>query len=233
MSSDRHLANDDEVDRVERTYERYASSPRKRRKWDSANAGNAKIRSELLVALRTEIGDRLDTGELLDIGCGSGWLLAELSDLGVDSVRLSGIDLLDARVDAARAAVPEARIGRGDARERRFADSTFDVVTMICLLSSLGGEESIGEALAEALRVLSPGGVLLCYEPRVANPLNRDTRLVSDRILRRNLGTGYRARPLTVLPPLARLLEPRIRGSYERLARVRPLLTHRLISRPR
>jgi ubiquinone/menaquinone biosynthesis C-methylase UbiE len=222
--------SEDDTGRVRREYEGYARSPGKRRKWDRANSGNVRIRAELFGRLRKEIGDRLETGSLLDVGCGTGWFLGELARHGTDPSRLHGVDLLDARVSAARGSVPGARIEAGDARDLASEDDTFDVVTMICLLSSLGGEDAVEAALAEALRVLRPGGLLTAYEPRRPNPLNRNTHLISDRTLQRALGSGYRTTALTVLPPLTRVIEPAIGGSYERLARISPLLTHRLIT---
>jgi ubiquinone/menaquinone biosynthesis C-methylase UbiE len=225
------LAHSEETERVERAYEGYSGSPRKRRKWDAANAGNAAIRRELVDLLIGEVGTRLDKGRFLDVGCGTGWWLAELAARGVDPSRLAGIDLLDQRVVATRQAVAKARIERADARHLPFDQGSFEVLTMVTLLSSIGDEEAIRAALRDALRVLSPGGLLLVYEPRIANPLNRNTRLVSRRILREALGPGFSATPLTVLPPLARALEPRIPGSYQRLRRSRPLLTHRLVTR--
>ena len=106
--------------------------------------------------------------------------MRELVEAGVQPERLSGIDIQPERVAAARQAVPGAEIAVGDARHLRFPDGGFAVVLQLTLLSSLGSPGAIREALGEGMRVLAPGGLLLIYEPRVPNPLNRHTLLIRD-----------------------------------------------------
>jgi hypothetical protein len=80
------------------------------------------------------------------------------------------------------------------------------------------------------MRVLAPGGLLLAYEPRLPNPLNRHTLLLRDEDLD---AAGVRPREqlsLTVLPALARRLGQRTQSLYPRLARLPFLRTHRLIT---
>lgn len=170
------------------------------------------------------------TGSILDAGCGTGWLLRALVEAGVRPERLHGIDVQPERVAAARRAVPGAEIDAGDARHLPFPDESFTVVLQLTLLSSLGSHSAIREALGEGMRILAPGGLLLVYEPRVPNPLNRHTLMVRDSDLD---AAGIRSREqvsLTVLPALARRLGDRTQARYERLARLRALRTHRLIS---
>jgi ubiquinone/menaquinone biosynthesis C-methylase UbiE len=219
-----------EADRLGRIYERYRRSPRKRRAWDADNPGNRAIRRELLECFRAEIGDRLEAGRLLDVGCGTGWLLAELAREGNDPERLHGVELIETRLAAARRAAPAADIRRADARRLPYEKDSFEVVAMFTVLSSLPSSGAVRSAVAEARRVLVPGGMLLIYESRVPNPLNRATRLLRTRDLNIALGPGWRQRPLTVVPALARRLGSRTELLYRRLAKVRPLLTGRLIS---
>jgi ubiquinone/menaquinone biosynthesis C-methylase UbiE len=220
----------DERQRVGEAYERYEGSGRMRRKWSADNPGNMAIRAALTAKLLDAIGDRLAVGDALDLGCGTGWWLRTLAESGIAPQRLHGAEILAARAAAARKAVPGADIREADARALPFDDHYFDAVTMICLLSSLGDREGILRALGEARRVLRRGGLLLVYEPRVPNPLNRGTRFVSRRVLREALGPGFSSEPLTVLPPLVRAMERAIPGSYRRLAQIGPLLTHRLVA---
>lgn len=219
-----------EADRLGRIYERYQRSSRKRRAWDAQNPGNRAIRRELLECFRAEIGDRLEAGRLLDVGCGGGWLLAELAREGLDPERLHGVELIETRLAAARRALPAADIRPADARRLPYEMDSFEVVAMFTVLSSLPGSDAVRGAVAEARRVLLPGGKLLIYESRVANPLNRATRLVTSRDLSAALGSDWRQRRLTVLPPLARRLGRHTPRLYPRLAKLRLLLTSRLIS---
>jgi ubiquinone/menaquinone biosynthesis C-methylase UbiE len=220
----------DAADRLERTYGRYQRSRRRRRAWAADNPGNRAIRAELLELFHSEVGDRLAAGQLLDVGCGAGWLLIEVARSGVAQERLHGVELIESRIAAARRALPCADVRRADARHLPFESGAFDVVTMFTVLSSLPDARSVQNALGEARRVLTPGGVLLVYEPRRPNPLNRATRVVSPRQLDASLGSGWREIPLTVVPVVARRLGPLTEWLYPRLRRVQPLLTHRLVA---
>src|SRR5262245_44006100 len=216
--------------RLARIYSRYAASARKRRAWAGDNPGNAAIRAELLSRIEELAARELEgAGEILDLGCGTGWCLRALADAGVTPARLFGLDLLPERVAAAEANVLGARVVVGNARRLPFEDGRFSLVLMLTLISSLGSVLAVREALGEARRTLAPGGLLLCYEPRFANPLNRETRLIRDRDL---AAGGVEPRPqitLPVIPWLARRLGGKTKRRYERLARVGVLRTHRLI----
>ena len=217
--------------RTEEVYSRYSRSPRKRRAWAADNPGNAAIRRELLTELlRLAAAELRGPGRILDLGCGTGWWLRSLTEAGVDPARLWGIDEQPARVEAARRAVPGARIEAGDARALELEDDGFALVLLFTVLSSLPTSEAIEAALAEAMRVLAPGGMLLIYEPRVTNPFNRHTRRLRDGELDAAGLVPREQLSLTLLPPLARRLGARTEARYERLAGVPELRTHRLIS---
>jgi SAM-dependent methyltransferase len=201
--------------RVEAAYAGYRSSARKRRAWDARNPGNAAIRDELAAAVLAAVDLQ---GDVLDAGCGTGWWLRRLRDEGVPAERLHGIELQPERVDAA--AATGAAVAAGDVRALAYEDGRFGAVFLFTVLSSLAGRDDVVRAVAEARRVLAPGGALVVWEPRVPNPLNRHTRLVRPR----DLGPGVRRRTLTPLPWLVRRL-PR---SFPVAAALPPLRTHRL-----
>ena len=216
---------------VKRVYSGYARSRRKRRAWAADNPGNAAIRGELLAHLLRLAGPEIaGDGPILDAGCGNGWWLRSLVEAGVEPGRLYGIDIQPERVAAARETVPGAEIAVGDARHARFPDKTFAVVLQLTLLSSLGSHRAIREALGEGIRVLAPGGVLLIYEPRVPNPLNRHTLLIRNSDLAAAGVTPTEQVSLTVVPALARRLGGRTQAGYERLSGLPFLRTHRLVA---
>jgi ubiquinone/menaquinone biosynthesis C-methylase UbiE len=165
---------------------------------------------------------------VLEVGCGSAWFLQALVERGAEPGRLQGVDLLERRIADARHRLPDSRFEVADARRLPLAERSFDVVLMLTVLSSLPDPGSVAAALVEAKRVLAPGGMLLVYEPRVPNPLNRHTVFISRRMLSSALGDDPEELRLTVLPPLARRLGRRTDRLYPRLARIGPLLTHRL-----
>lgn len=170
--------------------------------------------------------DRLG-GEVLDVGCGGGWLLEALAQRDGGPTRLCGVDALKARVEAASNRVPTADVRLGDARSLPFADGSFQVVTLITVLSSLADRAAVLRALREARRVTAGDGLLLCYEPHLPNPLNRHTRLITRREVEAGLGAEAAARRrITGFPPVARRLRSATTLLYPTLSRVAP--THRL-----
>jgi len=212
---------------LEKTYYGYRESARKRRSWAADNPGNVAIRAELLNRVVELAGKRLEgDGQILDVGCGGGWLLDQLTLHGVEPRRLHGVDLLETRVSAARRRLPEGDIRLAGADSIPFPDGEFELVTLLTCLSSMPDRNAIDRALAEADRVLAPGGLLLCYEPRIGNPFNRATLWVSPHILRKALGPEKASRRLTAFPPLARHLGRLTPQLYPWLARAAP--THKL-----
>jgi SAM-dependent methyltransferase len=212
---------------LEKTYRSYRQSTRKRRSWAADNPGNLAIRAELLASVIELAGDRLDgNGPILDVGCGGGWLLERLARRGVAPGRLHGVDMLEARVSAARRRLPDADVRKADARDLPFSDDEFGLVTILTCLSSMPDRESVRLALAESARVLAPGGLLICYEPRLPNPFNRTTVHVSRYLLRSALGPETASKRLTGFPPLARRLGPLTPYLYPLLSRI--AATHQL-----
>jgi ubiquinone/menaquinone biosynthesis C-methylase UbiE len=92
----------------------------------------------------------------LDVGCGSGALVATLADvLGPDNV--AGIDPSEPFVEATRARVPDARIVVGPAESLPFADGEFDVTLSQLVVNFLTDPE---QGLREMARVTRQGGVV-------------------------------------------------------------------------
>ncbi len=214
-----------EHDRLARVYARYGADPRRRRSWDADNRGNVAIREELAQAMLGLVAGAISAdGLLLDAGCGTGWWLERLQREGVAPERLAGADLLPERVRAAAARVPGAQIAQADLRELPLPDGSCSLVTLFTVLSSMGSADDVRSALAEALRVLAPGGAVAVWEPRWPT-FNRHTRLVGLRELRAGLGAPMTVRAITLAPPLAR----RAARLYAPLSRMRPLRSHRLV----
>lgn len=200
------------------------------RAWSAANPGNRAAREELLAAIRDAVGAQLSgRGDLLDCGCGTGWLLEALAGDGVAPSRLHGVDVDPARAEAARRRVPDASTALADARELPFDDGAFDAVFHVVSLSSIGAAPSVRAALAESRRVLAPGGALVVYEPRLPNPFNRDTRLLRHADMEAAGVPVSESRSLTLLPPLGRHLGRLTPSLHRRLAALPPLRSHRLL----
>lgn len=219
--------------RIARVYGDYADDPRRRRAWSGENRGNRRIVGTMYERVEREIRRAGlwpgDVRTLLDIGCGHGHLLRHLADRGAPPDALLGLDVLPARVAAARQALPGARIEVGDARGLPFAEAAIDVVVLSTVLSSVLDGAVRRAIAAEAMRVLRPGGIIVLYDSRFANPLNAQVRGVGRRELRQLFPrAALRHSSLTLIPPLARRLGPLTPAIYGALASLPPLRSHLL-----
>ncbi|WP_323769897.1 class I SAM-dependent methyltransferase [Antarctobacter sp.] len=94
------------------------------------------------------------TGQsLLDICCGTGDLAMAAAQNGAD---VTGVDFAKPMVDIAKTRVPSAHFAVADAEALSFEDARFDLATCAFGLWHLGDPD---RALAEAARVLRPGGL--------------------------------------------------------------------------
>lgn len=92
---------------------------------------------------------------ILDVGCGTGALLAAIAD-AVPDASLAGLDLTPEMLAVARERLGErAELHEGRAERLPFADARFDIVVSTSILHYL--PEPVA-ALREMWRVLKPGG---------------------------------------------------------------------------
>jgi SAM-dependent methyltransferase len=94
------------------------------------------------------------TTRLLDVGCGTGELLAAAAARGAAP---AGADVAPGMVSRARRAAPGADVRLADAEDLPWPDGAFDVVAAVNVLHLA---DDPAAALAEAARVLAPGGLL-------------------------------------------------------------------------
>jgi len=95
---------------------------------------------------------------VLDVGCGTGRLLADLAGPARPRLRAAGLDLAPGMCAAARAAAPAAAISAGDAEALPFRGGAFDLVLSTSAFQWL---PRLGPAVRECARVLAPGGTLV------------------------------------------------------------------------
>ncbi len=100
---------------------------------------------------------------VLDVGCGNGWSTSLLSEAGHDAY---GVDLHTHALEVGQAS-RRVRYAAADGRRLPFADAVFDVVGMYQVLEHIPEPEA---ALAEAVRVLRPGGRLVVVGPHLLSP---------------------------------------------------------------
>lgn len=107
----------------------------------------------------------------LDLGCGQGWYVQRMRELGFD---VTGIDTSAGQVAlAAQHLGDRSLVSVGSALEIPLAASSVDFVYTINVLHHLPSVEAQRLAFAEILRVLRPGGLLFLHEINTTNPLFR------------------------------------------------------------
>jgi ubiquinone/menaquinone biosynthesis C-methylase UbiE len=103
---------------------------------------------------------------LLDVGAGRGELVRAAVEAG--AAEAIGIDYSGDAVEMSRQTLAasgmgdRARVLTGDARKLEFDDAGFDLVTMVDVVEHLAPDE-LRQALAEAHRVLRPGGRVFAH----------------------------------------------------------------------
>ena len=125
------------------------------------------------------------SGPVLEVGVGTGLVAAGLAELGRPPV---GIDLSLPMLARARERLP-GRLAIGDAARLPVADGSMSAVCFVHVLHLVG---DLPGTLAEAVRVLAPGGVVLSTvfpaDEEVSGDLHEEVRR-----LRRALGADERS----------------------------------------
>lgn len=151
----------------------------------------------------------LDGKEILEIGCGTaGWLIDFLR-WGAEHKRLYGIDLDEARIQNAKARLPEAGLRTGEASHLPWKDQSFDIVLQSTVFTSILSHSLKMEIAREMVRVLKPSGFILWYDFRFNNPRNSNVRGIEAKEIRSLFPScDVKLKKITLAPPLARFLAP-------------------------
>lgn len=96
--------------------------------------------------------------DVLDVGCGTGVLTRELTQLVGKTGNATGFDLSESMLSVARDRCPGATFQQGNVAALPFDDQTFDVVISSFMLMFTPAPET---ALSEMKRVLKPNGRLV------------------------------------------------------------------------
>jgi len=166
---------------------------------------------------------------ILDVGCGRGDTLRQLLDFGAEPRFLFGVDLVEEHVEEARRLSPHIQITQGNATRLPFVDSSFDLIVVFTMFTSILDGDFKRAAATEICRVLAPGGMLLWYDFTYNNPRNPDVRGVGRAEIQRLFpGWTITLRRVTLAPPIGRAVAKFSPLLYMTLARLRILCTHYL-----
>ncbi len=148
-------------------------------------------------AMLGRIGQVSAAPMVIDIGCSSGYLLADLRARLPDAT-LIGVDLVPSGLRRARMQVPDALLLQADVCSLPIRDACVDVAVSANLLEHVGDDE---RALAEIGRVLRPGGRAVIVVPMNPGIYDYYDRLLGHerRYLRGELARKARAGGLSVL----------------------------------
>ena len=175
------------------------------------------LERRLLATLQRQGMARLESKQILEVGCGNGYWLREFIKWGARPENLFGVDLLPERIaEACRLSAPGVLFGCGSASRLDFADDSFDIVFQATVFTSILDNAVKMQVARELVRVLKPDGVVLWYDFRFNNPRNPDVRGIERAEIER-LFSGCRVslERITLAPPLSRALAPFSRlGAY-------------------
>jgi SAM-dependent methyltransferase len=153
---------ENELDRIRSAYEARDLAGGGPYRWD--NPGYVVFMQALE---RGVLGGLLDAGvslagaRVLDVGCGSGYLLHRFREYGAGECH--GIDLMEGRIDTARQRYPTLEFRVGSATELPYADGAFGLVTQFTCLSSIL-DDDVRLAVAREMRRVASGGWILSFD---------------------------------------------------------------------
>jgi SAM-dependent methyltransferase len=119
-----------------------------------------------------------DATDVVDIGCGGGALVRALTGLGA---RVTGVEISESQLAAAigQDNGSGARYLVGRAERLPLDNSSVDIVVFMRSLHHVP-QDQLGAALAEARRVIRPGGAVYVAEPLAEGSFFELTRMVDD-----------------------------------------------------
>lgn len=193
-------------------------------RWELAFCRGAPWRlvARTLVLPWTLMGERL-SGSVLEIGCGTGAMAAQILRR-FPTVSLTATDVDPRMVERAREVLSpfeeRAALQHADATALPYSEAEYDAVISILMLHHVGAWE---RALAEATRVLKPGGLLLVSDLLDGRLLRATERLAGSAGVRPMSWSGLHA-VLRELP----LTDVRARRTGRALVRLRTAKEHGL-----
>ena len=96
--------------------------------------------------------------KILDVGCGYGRVLNQLSEAGYKS--LNGVDFSSGMIDRGKRLYPELDLSVNEGGRLPFKDRSMDAVLLIAVLTCIASSEDQKNLIKEIKRVLKPGGFL-------------------------------------------------------------------------
>jgi len=175
--------------------------------------------------------------DIFEVGCGFGDNLLNLLKLGAVPERLSGSDIIDSRIEAAKHRLPSAvKLFKEDSSEKELNTNSFDLILQFTVFSSILSDQMQTELAANLVQSLKDDGYILWYDFLYNNPRNPGVRGCSkSRVLELFPDSEIIFKKVTLAPPLGRVLVRHFPLLYPILNSLPFLRTHifALIKKPK
>lgn len=109
----------------------------------------------------------IDTGRVLDVGCGTGTLASRLADAGFE---VSGTDPSRGMLSHLEQRDPRVEAVPGSATDLPFEEGGFDLTMCVAVMHHIADPDDVHQALGEMVRVTRPGGLILVWDHNPRNP---------------------------------------------------------------
>ena len=146
--------------------------------------------------------------KLLEIGCGSGFNLIKMIELGFEPSNIVGNELISERASHAKKILPkDVKIIEGNALNLTLSSDSFDIVFQSTVFSSVL-EHEVRKRLANKIwEIAKCGGGILWYDFLYNNPKNKDVKGISLKEIRALFPDGKIKKWRTTLaPPISRFV---------------------------
>ena len=232
VAAERLDSHDREVARIREAYARRQKGPQGR--YSFSNPSHVLVvqeRDRELLSMLSRYGiESLEGKRILEIGCGTGYLLRAFLQWGALPENVFGIDLLPERIKQARKLSPHGvRLECGNAAALDFPDASFDLVIQSVVFSSVLDPEMRRQIAREMLRVLRTDSLAIWYDFFFDNPRNTDVRGIRGNEIRSLFpGCQISLQRITLAPPVGRLVGRYSPLMYMLLSQSKILCTHYL-----
>tara|TARA_Y100001980_G_C14554954_1_gene342502 strand:+ start:2392 stop:3090 length:699 start_codon:yes stop_codon:yes gene_type:complete len=223
---------DKEKNRINEVYENYLLNKEDCKKWSSQNYGNSLIENEKLELIKKFVDPLAllnKTENILDIGCANGRTISLIKKIGFVENIIYGVDLRENRLNDAKILYPKSKFKCMDARYLSFPNNSFDIVSIFTVFSSIIRKIDRIKVATQIDRVLKPEGIVIFYDLRYGNPFNYNVIGIKYSEID-ELFPGYKKKikPVTLLPPISRMIGRKAKFLYNWFSKISSLKTHYL-----
>jgi ubiquinone/menaquinone biosynthesis C-methylase UbiE len=198
-----------DVDRMRKEYQERDNNAGLRDLYSLSNPAYRFMKSQLSKKIANQIcksNSNFADLKLLEIGCGNGNVMYDISELGIRD--LLGVDIIHKRVRQAHDKYPGFLFICADGQSLPFVTGSYDVVIQFTAFSSVLDPYLKKEISRDMLRVVRSTGLILWYDFWL-NPINRQTRGIRPAEIRQLFPhCTYEFHKITLAPPIARRIVP-------------------------